>query len=62
MNKQYDPSIDIGKMLKQKGMVWSLFRNGILYRSAYYGVQAALMFMMFEEFASVLRVDILEFD
>lgn len=62
VNKQHDPNIDIGKMLKKKGMIWSLFRNGIWYRSAYYGVQAALMFMMFEEFANVLKVDILEFD
>jgi len=61
VNKQAH-AISWKEMMKTKNIWRHMLFRGSLYRTVYYGLQSASMFLLLEEFAFMMHVNITEFD
>ena len=62
VNIQTQENFSVMKYLRQKGILWDLMFKGGLWRSVYHGVQAVMFFIIWQEYALHLNVDIALFE
>ena len=62
VNIQIQKGFSVSHTLRQKGIMYDLMFKGSLWRSAYHGLQAVLFFVIWQEYAMHLNVDIALFD
>lgn len=62
VNIQTQENFSTMKYLKQKGVIYDLMFKGGLWRSVYHGAQAVLFFIIWQEYAMHLNVDIAMFE
>lgn len=62
VNIQTQEGFSVMKTLRQPGILKELMLKGSLWRSTYHGFQAALFFLIWQEYAMHLHVDIALFE
>lgn len=62
VNIQTQQNFSVTKYLRQKGILWDLMFKGGLWRSVYHGIQVVMFFIIWQEYAMHLNVDIALFE